>query len=105
MIVERIIGTIISDNDESYLSMLEGVISSVDEYSRLIIHKFPSTFNFRIIPSEGVYLNNIVNEVLKLHTMLGIKVNMSKSMKTSGIFEFQIKIIKNYGQSSEKENK
>ena len=99
MIVERSVG-IIDDNDESYLSMLEGVISSADEYSRLIVHKFPSSFNFRIIPSEGIYLNNIVNEVLKLHNMLGIKVRMSKSMKTSGIFEFQIKIIKNYGKSS-----
>lgn len=93
MKIERTGIGIISDNDESYLSLLEGVISSVDEYCTMFISRAPCSLNFRIIPSEGVYLNLIVEEVLKLNSMVGIKVKMSKSMKSSGIFEFQIKNI------------
>ena len=92
MITERKGIGIITDNEESYISLLEGAVSAVDEYSRMVITRFSFDFHFRIVPSEGVFLNDIVKEVLKVNNLVGIKVEMSKSVKSTAAIEFLIPI-------------
>lgn len=81
---------ILPDNEENYFSMLIGVIESVDELSILQITKLRNSYQFRLSPSLPKYNNMLIEELLKLHNMFGIRLDMSKSIKTSGVLSFQI---------------
>jgi hypothetical protein len=78
------------DNDEVYLACLKGIIEATDEYSSLEITKTPAKFNFRIAPSTAQYLEPLLKEILKLNNMFGIRITMSKSMKSSCVINFSI---------------
>jgi hypothetical protein len=83
---------IINDNDERYLELLIGVIESVDELSSLLIIKSPTGLNFRLSPSVPKYNNFLIEEIVKLNNMFGIKLDMSKSIKTTGVLSFKIRL-------------
>lgn len=83
---------ILSDNDEYYFQHLFGIIDSVDELSSLQITKASSSYDFRIAPSTPRYTNMLLEELLKFHNMFSIKLDLSKSIKTSGVIMFKIKI-------------
>jgi hypothetical protein len=83
MLVERNFKIIIPDNDEKYFNLLEGVVQSVDEYGVITINRAPKGYNFRIVPSDATYINNI----------LKIKLLFSKSIKNSACVNFSINII------------
>jgi hypothetical protein len=81
---------LISDNDEVYLQNLIGVCDSVDELACMSISKTPHSMNFRIAPSTSQYLEPLLKEILKLNNMFGIRITMSKSMKSSCVINFSI---------------
>jgi len=81
---------IILDNDQLYLSHLEGVIDSVDELSSMEITKLDNAYKFRLAPSLPKYIPFLLQEILKFHTMVGIHLELSKSIKTSNTIVFQI---------------
>lgn len=81
---------IIPDNEEVFLSMLTGVIESVDELSSLQITKIKEGYQFRLSASIPEYNSLLIEEILKFHTMLKIHLDLSKSMKTSGTIFFKI---------------
>jgi hypothetical protein len=83
---------IIPDNDELYIAHLIGIIESRDELSHLQITKISNGYNFRISPSIPMYNNHIIEGLLNFHNMLGIKVDFSKSIKSSGTLSFNIHI-------------
>lgn len=83
---------IIPDNEEQYFSILTAVIESVDEFSTMVIQKNPKNYQFQISPSEAIYITPIIKEVNKLNNLYGIKVNFSKSMKTSSSIDFVISL-------------
>jgi hypothetical protein len=93
MLVERNFKIIIPDNDEKYFNLLEGVVQSVDEYGVITINRAPKGYNFRIVPSDATYINNIIKELTKLHNILKIKLLFSKSIKNSACVNFSINII------------
>lgn len=78
------------DNDEVFLAHLEGVISSVDELCSLEITKNINSYSFRIATSLPKYNNILLEEILKLNTLFGIKLDLSKSIKSSGTIVFKI---------------
>lgn len=84
--------SILPDNEENYLSMLTGVIESVDELSMLQITKLKDSYQFRLSPSTPQYNNPLIEELLKFHNMFKIHIDMSKSIKTSGVLSFQIHV-------------
>lgn len=88
----RFFPEVMQDNDITYLSHLEGIISSVDEHSILEISKNPKSYHFRLVPSVPKYIPLLIEELLKFHNMLNIKMDMSKSIKTSGSVVFDISI-------------
>jgi hypothetical protein len=88
----RFFPEVMQDNDIAYLSHLEGIISSVDELSILEISKNPKSYHFRLVPSVPKYIPLLIEELLKFHNMLNIKMDMSKSIKTSGSIVFDISI-------------
>ena len=78
------------DNDETFIASLLGVIESVDELCSIEITKKPNSFHFRIAASVPMYNNMLIEEILKFCNMLKIRVNMSKSIKTTSVLSFTI---------------
>lgn len=83
---------ILSENEKLYFAQLKGVIESVDELCAMQITKTPYTYNFRIAPSIPLYTNNIINALTEFHNTLGVRLNFSKSIKTSGAINFKINL-------------
>jgi hypothetical protein len=81
---------LMQDNDETFLAHLEGVISSVDELCSLEITKSLESYKFRIACSLPKYNNMVIEEILKFCNMFHIRVDMSKSIKTSSVITFEI---------------
>lgn len=83
---------ILLDNEEVYFAHLEGVLSSVDELASLEITKAPNAYHFRLAPSLPKYSEMLLQEILKLHNVFNIRLNLSKSIKTSGVIAFEIEL-------------
>jgi hypothetical protein len=83
---------VIPDNDMVYLAHLQGVIDSIDELSSMEITKTPTAYHFRIATSLPKYNDMLLEELLKFHNMFHIKLNMSKSIRTSATIVFEINL-------------
>jgi hypothetical protein len=80
------------DNDELFIASLLGVIESVDELCSIEITKKPHAYHFRIAASLPKYNNMLIEEILKFCNMFKIRVDMSKSIKTSSVITFEINL-------------
>ena len=78
------------DNETAYFAHLEGIISSVDELAIMEITKNPESYHFRIATSIPVYNEMLLEEILKLHNIFQIKLDLSKSIKSSATIVFDI---------------
>ena len=94
MYIEREHLGIIPDNDEAYFSVLQAAIESVDELSGIIISRQPDSYHFRLSPSHPMYIDSLIDVIIKLNTLFKIKVDFSKSMKNTCNISFTIPIIK-----------
>jgi hypothetical protein len=83
---------VMQDNEIAYFAHLEGVISSVDELSILEITKNPSSYHFRLAASVPKYNEMLLEEILKLHNIFQIKLDLSKSIKASATIVFEISL-------------
>lgn len=81
---------VLLDNEEVYFAHLEGVINSVDELSSLQITKTGNSYDFRLAPSLPKYNDMLLEEILKLHNIFNIRLDLSKSMKTTSTIMFKI---------------
>lgn len=80
------------DNEELYFAHLEGIIDSIDELSIMEVIKTPYSYRFRLVPSLPKYNPMLLEEILKFHNMFQIKLNLSKSIKTSATISFDISL-------------
>jgi hypothetical protein len=87
---KKFFSKVMSENEDIYFASLFGVIESVDELASIEITKTPTSYLFRIIPSLPKYTNSLVEELIKFHNLLGIRLNMSKSIKTSAVLSYKI---------------
>jgi hypothetical protein len=83
---------VMQDNEIAYFSHLEGIIASVDELSTLEIVRNPYSYHFRLAPSLPKYNELLLQEILKLHNLFQIKLNLSKSIKSSATIVFEINL-------------
>ena len=83
---------VMQDNELAYFAHLEGIISSVDELSTLEITKTPHSYHFRLAPSLPMYNDMLLEEILKFHNMFKIRLNLSKSIKSSATITFEINL-------------
>ncbi len=88
----RFFPEVLPDNEITYFAHLEGVISAVDELSTLEITKNPYSYHFRLAPSLPKYNEMLLQEILKFHNMFQIKLNLSKSIKSSATIVFEINL-------------
>lgn len=80
------------DNELAYFAHLQGIIDSIDELSSMEITKKPHAYHFRLAPSLPKYNNMLLEELLRFHNMFHIKLNMSKSIKSSATIVFEINL-------------
>ena len=78
------------DNDAAYIGNLVGVVESVDELSSLQIIRTTQSWHFRLAPSIPLYLEPLLHAILKLNTVYGIHLDLSKSMKACSTITFDI---------------
>lgn len=83
---------VMRDNDLTYLAHLEGVIDSIDELSSLEISKTTHSYHFRLAPSVPKYTETLLQAILKLNNIYGIRLILSKSIKTSSTITFDIEL-------------
>ena len=83
---------VMQDNEMAYFSHLEGIIDSIDELSKMEITKNPSSYHFRIATSLPMYNEMLLEELLKFHNIFQIKLNLSKSIKSSATIVFDIEL-------------
>lgn len=83
---------ILLENEEVYFQHLFGILESIDELCHLEIIKLANLFRFRIAPSSPQYLNILIEEMVKMHKTFRIQLDFSKSIKTSSIITFNIKL-------------
>jgi hypothetical protein len=81
---------VMPENEAVYFASLHGVIESVDELSSLEITKTPKAYLFRLIPSLPKYTNLIIEELIKFHNLIGIRLDMGKSIKSTAVITFSI---------------
>lgn len=91
-ISKKFFPTILSENEIAYFGHLEGVINSVDELCSMQIVKTNTAYNFRIASSHPRYNNMLIEEILKIHNVFKLILDLSKSIKTSGTIDFKIKL-------------
>lgn len=84
--------SILAENEAIYFAQLEGIVGSVDELCSLQITRSTDSYSFRIAPSHPKYNNMLIEELLKYHNMFKIRLDMSKSIKTSGTIVFKINL-------------
>jgi hypothetical protein len=81
---------VMQDNESAYFAHLEGLIDSIDELCSMEITRGPYSYHFRIATSIPQYNELLLQELLKFHNMFQIKLNMSKSIKSSATIVFDI---------------
>lgn len=90
--IKKFFPQIMRDNEELYFAHLEGIIDSIDELSNMEITKTPSSYIFRIATSLPKYNEALLQELLKFHNLFQIKLNLSKSIKSSARIVFSINL-------------
>jgi hypothetical protein len=81
---------ILPDNETVYFSNLQAYVESIDHEGVLRITKNLQGINVRIAPSHPQYLRVLLKDIKTFHTMFGLEVLFSKSMKTSMTINFDI---------------
>ena len=81
---------IIPDNDDMYLALLEALINSVDETAVVEATQKLSGIHVRISPSLPRHSQLLLTTIRDFHYMLGIRIEFSKSIRTSSIINFTI---------------
>jgi hypothetical protein len=91
MLIKKQFPKIISDNDDVFLSYIEGIVNSVDELACIEVSLTLNGYRVKITSSLAKYNNMLIEEILKLCNLFKFRVEMSKSIKTSSIISFEIK--------------
>ena len=92
VVVKKCFPEIISENEDAYFKHLIGLIESRDELCSMEITKSPKSYHFRIAPSIPIYTEILLQDILKLHNLFSIKLDLSKSIKTSSTIVYDIKL-------------
>lgn len=82
--------SIIPDNDAQYIYFLEAVLNSVDESCNAEVTDRLSSVGIRVSPSRPDYSQHILNAIKEFHYMLGVRVEFSKSIRSTSTIDFMI---------------
>lgn len=83
---------VMQDNELAYFAHFAGLVESIDELCSVEIIKNPHSYHFRIATSVPKYNEMLLQELLKFHNTFQIKLNLSKSIKSSATICFEINL-------------
>lgn len=89
---KRFFPEVMPDNELAYFAHLQGLIEAVDELATMEITKNPNSYHFRLAPSVPKYNEMLLQELLKFHNLFGIRLLLSKSIKSSATIVFEINL-------------
>lgn len=78
------------DNEITYFTSLLGVIESVDELASVEFVKGIDKYSVRIAPSLPKYSQMLLEELLKFHNLLKLRVELSKSIRNTSTIEYSL---------------
>lgn len=81
-----------TDNNDAYLQLLDGVVSSVDSLASITVNRTNHDWKFRIVPSHPQHIEAIIYEVITMNNIFGIRVDFCKSMKNASTVTFSISL-------------
>lgn len=81
---------ILQDNDVFYLLHLQGIINSTDEYASVEATNKLSGVSVRVAPSTPEYSQHVLKALKDFHYSLSLRVEFSKSIRTTTTIEYQI---------------
>jgi hypothetical protein len=91
-LIKKFFPEIMQDNELVYFQHFKGMIDSVDELAIVEVTKTPTAYIFRVSASTPQYVPLLLEEILKFHNIFQIRLDISKSIKTTGTLQFEIKI-------------
>lgn len=91
-IIKKYFPEVMADNEMAYFQHFFGAVEAVDELCSIEITKKPTAYSFRIATSAPKYNEMLLQEILKLHNLFNIRLNMSKSIKASATIVFDIEL-------------
>lgn len=91
-LIKKFFPEIMQDNEIAYFQHFKGLVDSVDELAIVEVTKNPKAYIFRISCSTPQYVSLLLEELLKFHNILQIRLVLSKSIKTTGTLQFEIEI-------------
>lgn len=86
---------VLSDNDQLFLSHIESIINTIDEFCYGKVEKTGDYFLFRLNPSLPIYINDIIKQLNSVNNFFGLRAEFSKSIKSSNNLTFKIWTHKN----------
>lgn len=86
---------ILPDNEYTYFRYVEGSIGSVDHAASVQFTNMLHAVNIRIAPSRPILIDGIIESLQDIHNRLSLKMEYSKSMKTSAVISFNISLENN----------
>lgn len=89
-ITKRHFPAILDDNTVTYFNHLEAIIDSIDYNASVEATRKLTGINIRVAPSEIKFLPLLIKDVEHIHNILNLRMEYSKSMKSSGTLNFNI---------------
>lgn len=83
---------IITDNDYYYLDTIRAYASSKDGTASFSFHKHEGELIVHIKPSEPDFKQDIINSLLSIHRLMGLKIIFSKSLGISKTVSYTISL-------------
>lgn len=91
MKLNRTLPSILPDNDILFISHLEGIINTIDEFCYGEVIKSKDEYIFRLTPSIPKFINDIIHQINLINNFFHITVEFSKSIKSTNTITFKIK--------------
>jgi hypothetical protein len=89
-LVKKGFTSVLLENESTYFQHFEGIVDSVDELASVEVIKNPSSYMFRVTPSTPMYSQPLLKMILDFHRLLGIHLELSKSIKNNSTISFVI---------------
>lgn len=84
--------SILDDNEMLYYDNLGAYIESIDQTATIRVTKKLQGINVRISPSHPRYLPKLIQDMKRFHTLFGLILEFSKSMKKTCTISYDISI-------------
>lgn len=81
---------ILPDNDQFYIDFVVDALKHSDPDCTVTLHKFPDEIKTSIKPSESLFKQHIIDNLLGAHKLFGIKIIFSKSLAISPTISFLV---------------